>query len=61
MGERCIFEQALKGMSDVDAKPKAYPRRLPLASDMFSLNTGAFETSGNTTTYLLYELSRRLE
>lgn len=55
------FEQALKGMSEVDAKPKSYPRRLPLASDMFSLNSGAFETSGNTSTYLLYELSRRPE
>lgn len=55
------FEPALKGMSAVDAKPKMYPRRLDLASDMFSLNSGAFETSGNTSTYLLYELSRRPE
>lgn len=55
------FEPALKGMSDVHAKPKMYPKRLPLASDMFSLNSGAFETSGNTSTYLLYELSRHPE
>ncbi|PWY63982.1 cytochrome P450 [Aspergillus eucalypticola CBS 122712] len=56
-----VFEQALKGMSEVTSKPKAYPRRLPLASEMFSLNSGAFETSGNTSTYLLYELSRHPE
>ncbi|KAJ5125744.1 cytochrome P450 [Penicillium atrosanguineum] len=55
------FEPALKGMSEVHAKPQMYPKRLPLASDMFSLNSGAFETSGNTSTYLLYELSRRPE
>ncbi|KAJ5713042.1 cytochrome P450 [Penicillium malachiteum] len=55
------FEPALKGMSQVDAKPQMYPRRLDLASDMFSLNSGAFETSGNTSTYLLYELSRHPE
>ncbi|OQE44575.1 hypothetical protein PENCOP_c002G07222 [Penicillium coprophilum] len=55
------FEPALKGMSEVDAKPKSYPQRLPLASDMFSLNSGAFETSGNTSTYLFWELSRRPE
>lgn len=53
------FEAGLKGMSAVDAKPKEYPRRLHLASDMFSLNSGAFETNGNTMTYMLYELSRR--
>lgn len=55
------FEPALKGMSQVNAKPKEYPQRLPLASDMFSLNSGAFETSGNTSTYLFWELSRRPE
>lgn len=55
------FEPALKAMSEVHAKPKEYPKRLPLASDMFSLNSGAFETSGNTSTYLLYELSRHPE
>lgn len=53
-----IFEQALKGMSEVHAKVHAYPNRLELASDMFSLNSGAFETSGNTTTCLFYELCR---
>jgi hypothetical protein len=56
------FEQAFKGVGDIKAEEaKAYPQRLPLASDMFSLNSGAFETSGNTSTYLLYELSRRPE
>ncbi|KAB8278900.1 cytochrome P450 [Aspergillus minisclerotigenes] len=55
------FEPALKGMSEVNSKPKMYPQRLRLASDMFSLNSGAFETSGNTSTYLLYELSRHPE
>jgi hypothetical protein len=52
------FEPELKGMSEIHAKPKMYPKRLQLASDMFSLNSGAFETSGNTSTFLLYELSR---
>ncbi|KAJ5798629.1 cytochrome P450 [Penicillium pulvis] len=55
------FEPALKGMSEVQGKPKMYANRLSLASDMFSLNSGAFETSGNTSTYLLYELSRHPE
>lgn len=53
-----MFEKALEGMSKVDMKPKTYPNRLELASDMFSLNSGAFETSGNTTTYLFYEMCR---
>lgn len=58
-GDRpCVFEQALKGMSDLKSGSSSYPNRLELASDMFSLNSGAFETSGNTTTYLMYELSR---
>lgn len=54
-----LFEKVLKGMSRVDAKPKEYPNRLEVASDMFSLNSGAFETSGNTTTYLFYEMCRK--
>ena len=53
-----VFEQAMKGMSNIQSKPREYPRRLEVASDMFSLNSGAFETSGNTTTYLFYEMSR---
>lgn len=53
-----VFEQAMKGMSEINSKPKDYPRRLEVASDMFSLNSGAFETSGNTTTYLFFEMSR---
>ena len=53
-----IFEQAMKGMSNVHAGPGQYPSRLNLASEMFSLNSGAFETSGNTTSYIMYELSR---
>jgi cytochrome P450 len=53
-----LLEQVLMGMSKIDSKPKQYPRRLEVASDMFSLNSGAFETSGNTSTYLFYELCR---
>lgn len=36
-----------------------YPRRLEIASDMFCHNAAAHETSGDTLTYLYYELSRR--
>ena len=53
-----VFEQAMKSMSQIQSKPKEYPSRLEVASDMFSLNSGAFETSGNTTSYLLWEMSR---
>ncbi|KAF9891228.1 hypothetical protein FE257_004792 [Aspergillus nanangensis] len=53
-----VFEQALKAMSDMHASPKAYPQRLQIASDMFAHNSAAFETSGNTETYLFYEMCR---
>ncbi|KAK5057853.1 hypothetical protein LTR84_011854 [Exophiala bonariae] len=56
-----VFEQMLKGASNLNSKPKDYPRRLEIASDMFSLNSGAFETSGNSSTYIFYELSRHPE
>jgi hypothetical protein len=36
-----------------------YPRRLEIASDMFDENAAGLETSGNTLTYLYYELSQR--
>ncbi|KAJ4374320.1 hypothetical protein N0V83_003061 [Neocucurbitaria cava] len=38
-----------------------YPRRLEIASDMYDHNAAAHETSGDTLTYVYYELSRRLE
>ncbi|KAK4942004.1 hypothetical protein LTR10_018185 [Elasticomyces elasticus] len=56
-----VFRQLLKGVSTIDSKPRQYPRRLEVASDMFSLNSGAFETSGNTSTYLFYEMCRHPE
>ncbi|KIV95020.1 hypothetical protein PV10_02727 [Exophiala mesophila] len=56
-----VFERAYAGMSNVKSEPGRYPRRIELASEMFSLNSGAFETSGNTSTYTFYELSRHPE
>jgi hypothetical protein len=56
-----IFEQAMKAMSQVDSKPREYPRRMEIASDMFAHSSAAFETSGNTETYLFYEMSRHPE
>jgi hypothetical protein len=53
-----VFEQLLKNVSKPVSGPTGYLCRLQVASDMFSLNSGAFETSGNTTTYLFYEMSR---
>jgi len=38
---------------------QAYPRRLEIASDMHCHSAAALETSGDTLTYLYYELSRR--
>ncbi|KAL2688997.1 hypothetical protein Neosp_003047 [[Neocosmospora] mangrovei] len=40
---------------------QAYPRRLEIASDMYDHNAAAHETSGDTLTYVFYELSRRPE
>jgi hypothetical protein len=56
-----VFEQALKTMSNVDAKPQQYPQRYQIASDMFAHNSAAFETSGNTETYLFWEMCRHPE
>ncbi|KIY02256.1 uncharacterized protein Z520_02394 [Fonsecaea multimorphosa CBS 102226] len=56
-----VFEQALKTMSKIDSKPRAYPQRLQIASDMFAHNSAAFETSGNVETYLFYEMCRNPE
>lgn len=40
-------------------KSQPYPRRLELATDMYDHNAAAHETSGDTLTYVYYELSRR--
>ena len=40
-------------MSDIDSKPKAYPRQIEIASDIIAHNSAAHETSGNTLTYCL--------
>lgn len=53
-----VFEQALNSMSRVQSAPRSYPLRLQIASDMFAHNSAAFETSGNTETYLFYEMCR---
>lgn len=56
-----VMALALRAMSDPHSKPKQYPQRLEIASDMFAHNSAAHETSGNTLTFALYELSRRPE
>ena len=56
-----VMSLALKAMSEVNSKPQEYPRRMEIASDMFAHNSAAHETSGNTLTFCLYELSRRPE
>lgn len=56
-----VMALAMKAMSDVNGEPGRYPQRLDIASDMFAHNSAAHETSGNTLTYCLYELSRRPE
>lgn len=53
-----VFQQALMAMSEVASKPREYPSRMLIASDMFAHNSAAFETSGNTETYFFYEMSR---
>ncbi|KFA80071.1 hypothetical protein S40288_08203 [Stachybotrys chartarum IBT 40288] len=53
-----VMGLALKAMSDPNGKPGQYPQRLEIASDMFAHNSAAHETSGNTLTYCLYELSQ---
>lgn len=54
-----VMNLALKAMSEVTAKPKTYPQRLEIASDMFAHNSAAHETSGNTLCYTIFELSKR--
>ncbi|KAL4960189.1 cytochrome P450 [Aspergillus stella-maris] len=56
-----VFEQALNSMSEASLSDKNYPRRLEIARDMFAHNSAAFETSGNTETYLFYEMCRHPE
>lgn len=51
-----VFERAIKLMSDIHSKPRTYPQRLQIASDMFAHNSAAFETSGNTETYLFWQM-----
>lgn len=57
-----VFQQALQSMSEPTATTKGtYPRRMQIASDMFAHNSAAFETSGNTETYVFYEMCRHPE
>jgi hypothetical protein len=56
-----IFQQALQSMSDPNGTKSAYPQRMQIASDMFAHSSAAFETSGNTETYLFYEMCRNPE
>lgn len=56
-----VFKQALKGMSAQDSKPKEYPGRMKIASEMFAHNSAAFETTGTTLGYAMRELCRRPE
>lgn len=56
--ERTAFQkQDGKEARALNGQP--YPRRLELASDMYDHNAAAHETSGDTLTYVFYELSRR--
>ncbi|PKY02461.1 cytochrome P450 [Aspergillus campestris IBT 28561] len=56
-----VFQQALQSMSEPTATKGAYPRRMQIASDMFAHSSAAFETSGNTETYVFYEMCRNPE
>ncbi|KAJ5004273.1 hypothetical protein K4K48_010276 [Colletotrichum sp. SAR 10_66] len=56
-----VMALALQAMSDPEARPGKYPQRLEIASDMFAHNSAAHETSGNTLTYCMYELSKHPE
>ncbi|KAJ4305231.1 hypothetical protein N0V90_000762 [Kalmusia sp. IMI 367209] len=56
--ERAQFMK-LDGKERVADTGQAYPRRLEIASDMYDHNAAAHETSGDTLTYLYYEMSRR--
>lgn len=58
-----VYAQAMKTMGK--EKPETLEaqrsQRLEIASEMFSFNSAAHETSGVTLTYVYYELSRRPE
>jgi hypothetical protein len=60
-----LFAQAFKVMTKNNTEPvekgspQSYPQRMEIASDMFSHNSAAHETSGNALAYLYYELSQR--
>ncbi|KAJ5138688.1 uncharacterized protein N7515_003536 [Penicillium bovifimosum] len=56
-----VFQQALRSMSEPKAAKGEYPRRMQIASDMFAHSSAAFETSGNTETYIFYEMCRNPE
>lgn len=58
--ERAQFIKA-DGKEWKAASGQAYPRRLEIASDMYDHNAAAHETSGDTLTYVYYELSRRAD
>lgn len=47
------------GRPDPYADSQPYPYRLDVATDMYDHNAAAHETSGDTLTWLYYELSRR--
>ncbi|KAF2490799.1 cytochrome P450 [Lophium mytilinum] len=60
--ERAKFQEAdLKLPPQMTAKDprQTYPRRLDIASDMYDHNAAAHETSGDTLTWLYYEMSLR--
>lgn len=57
-----VFAQAYKTMTKGEDEASmsiksSYPQRLQIASDMFAHNSAAHETSGNTLTFALYQLS----
>lgn len=63
-----IFAAELQAFRAADARAghvvskspqQVYPRRMEIASDMYCNNAAAIETSGNTLTWLHYELARR--
>ena len=61
-----IYATERQKFKDLDAKSghadnQAYPRRLEIASDMYDHNAAAHETSGDTLTWLYYEMSLRPE
>jgi unspecific monooxygenase len=56
--ERAQFQKS-DGVNWKTISPgQKYPRRLEIASDMYDHNAAAHETSGDTLTYVYYELSK---